>query len=377
MVFAEGATGEMFDEFITIANPGDTVADVDVTYLLPGGDTVAVAHRVAPSSRYTIWVDYDHPRLADTAVSAVVRARDGIGIAAERVLWWPGPTAATWDEAHVVVAHTRPWRRWAIADGITDADTDMFVLIGNPSPAAATAQVTLTWLGGTETREYVLAPTSRANVWINAECSPPPGRFSVLVESDADVVVERATYWDANGRAWAGGSAAMAVPQPLVFASEPDFVAATAPTHRSSFNSVPTGAVSFPFALDGLTFELTAAGANPTIEPAGASGLATNYLAATLNVGVDNIVITLPPGIRAAGLWLNDAMSAWNPQVTMMDAAGAGASTTGRFVGRPSFVGFESASDIVTIRLWSNASASPPGFPVATHLNLGDILTRR
>jgi hypothetical protein len=42
--------------------------------------------------------------------------------------------------------------------------------------------------------------------------SASAGRFGVLVESadaGAQLVVERATYWDASGVTWAGGTSAM------------------------------------------------------------------------------------------------------------------------------------------------------------------------
>ena len=40
---AEGATGDYFDLFVLMANPTDTAATVDATYLLPDGTTVAIA----------------------------------------------------------------------------------------------------------------------------------------------------------------------------------------------------------------------------------------------------------------------------------------------------------------------------------------------
>jgi hypothetical protein len=116
--FAEGATGPYFDLFLLVANPTSTVADVRARYLLPDGTVVIRTYAVAPHSRFTIWVDQEGPELADTAVSTVVTSTNGVPIVVERAMWWPGPTAATWAEAHAVTGATAPATRWAVAGGL-------------------------------------------------------------------------------------------------------------------------------------------------------------------------------------------------------------------------------------------------------------------
>ena len=376
--FAEGSTGTMFDEFITIANPGESPADIDVTYLLPGGDTVSTVHQVAPASRYTIWVDYDDPRLADTAVSAIVRTRNGLPIAAERVLWWPGPTAAEWDEAHVVVGAARAWRRWDIADGFVDATTHMFVLMGNPATVPTTARVTIAWDGEKASREYALAPTSRVNAWINADFAPPAGtHFTVTVECDADIVVERASYWDAEGRAWAGGTAALAAPQAVTYSSEAAFVAATSATHRTTFDAVAPGPLALPFSLDGLTLDMVQAPVAATVEPPGTSGFATNFVSAWLSPTAEHLAIRFPPGIRAAGVWVKALSALSGTTMTMIDVAGRGATLTAPIADSgPHFLGVESPIDISEIRI-STLPHTTYGHGADGHPAMGDILTRR
>ncbi len=64
-------------------------------------------------------------------------------------------------------------------------------------------------------REYIVAANSRFNVPVGTEFALAPGtRFSVIVESRphglpasaAQIVVERAMYWNAGGVTWAAGS---------------------------------------------------------------------------------------------------------------------------------------------------------------------------
>ena len=76
-----------------------TPAQVRATFLEPDGSTIVRNYVVAPQSRFNIWVDYEDPALADTAVSTTITVTNFVGIIVERSMWWPG-TAANWTEAH-------------------------------------------------------------------------------------------------------------------------------------------------------------------------------------------------------------------------------------------------------------------------------------
>ena len=114
---AEGATGSFFDLFVLIANPGSTPASITATYLLPSGAPVVRGYTVPGNSRYTIWVNAEDPRLADTAVSTEIRSTNGVPVIVERAMWWPGPTPATWFEAHNSAGATQTSTLWALAEG--------------------------------------------------------------------------------------------------------------------------------------------------------------------------------------------------------------------------------------------------------------------
>lgn len=215
---AEGATGPYFDLFVLVANPTATDAEIEVTYLLPDGTTIEASHIVAARSRFNIWVDQADPRLADTAVSTTVRATNGVPVIVERAMWWPG-TFGQWHEAHNSPGATTAGTRWALAEGEVNAarNLETYVLVANTSAVPADVAVTLLFEDGTSTaRVFAGIPArSRFNVPVGAFYAEAAGRrFGVLVESlgtaPAQIVVERAMYWDAIGQQWAAGTNALA-----------------------------------------------------------------------------------------------------------------------------------------------------------------------
>jgi hypothetical protein len=195
---------------------------VQADYLLVSGQVITRTYAVPGNSRFNIWVDQE-PGLANAALSTRITSTNGIPIIVERAMWWPGPTAATWQEAHNSPGETTSGTRWAMAEGELGgpSDTDTYVLIANTSAFAGTAQVTVMFEDGSApiTRTFALAANSRSNIAPAADFPEAIGkRFGVLVESigatPAQIVVERAMYSDANGINWAAGTNALATKLP-------------------------------------------------------------------------------------------------------------------------------------------------------------------
>jgi hypothetical protein len=217
---AEGATGAFFDLFVLIANPGAVEAAITATFLLPDGPPVVKHYAIAPRSRFNVWVDTEDARLADTAVSTVITSTNGVPVIAERAMWWPGPTAVTWAEAHNSAGLTSTGGRWGLADGEIGGarGVETYILIANRG-GADTARVTLLYEDGTFTsKEFPLAPSSRTNVAVAAEFPGATGRrFGAIVEAlgpERQIVVERAMYSNAGGTVWAAGTNAVATRLP-------------------------------------------------------------------------------------------------------------------------------------------------------------------
>jgi len=214
---AEGATGPYFDLFVLMANPNATDAAVTATYLLPNGTTVTKTYVVKARSRFTIFVDAEHPSLADTAVSTTIASTNGVGIVVERSMWWPGPTAASWHEAHNSPGATATGTKWAFAEGNLGGPLgfETFILVANTSPTSATVRVTLLFENTTASKDFSIAANSRFNVAVASEFPTATNRlFGAVVESlgstPAQIVVERAIYSNAGGAAWAAGTNALA-----------------------------------------------------------------------------------------------------------------------------------------------------------------------
>ncbi len=220
---AEGATGPLFDEFILIANPSATAAEVETQYLLGDGTVLTKAYTVPERSRFNIWVnEEDFPglgkALAKTAVSATLTSTNDVPVIVERAMWWPRPSPF-WMEAHNSAGVTATGTVWGLAEGEVGGPftTETYILIANTSSFAGTARVTLVVEGGAPyVVDVPLPANSRTNVPVIEEWFPgiTGKRFGALIESlgdaPAQIVVERAMYSDANGVHWAAGTSATA-----------------------------------------------------------------------------------------------------------------------------------------------------------------------
>lgn len=214
--FAEGATGPYFDLFFLIANPGTTASMVEARYLKPDGTVVTRSYTVDPSSRFNVWVDFEGPDLANTAVATTFSVTNGVPVVIERAMWWWGDIAG-WYEGHNSAGATATGEKWGLAAGEVGGSTalETYILIANTSPTAGTARVTLTFENGTQaTRDIPLPPNSRSNVAVGSDFPEAAGlRFGAVVESigatPAQIVVERAMYNNAGGVFWAAGTSAL------------------------------------------------------------------------------------------------------------------------------------------------------------------------
>ncbi len=224
---AEGATGEFFDTFVLVGNPGNVDAALQVTYLKPDGTTVVQHPTVAARSRLTLNPELI-PALAATSLSVVVESINGVPVVVERAMWWPGPTAATWHEGHSTLATTEMGHGWALADGevagFGNSRTYVLVATGQSTSNDSLRLRVIMDSGFEVERIYpnVLTPNARLTFDLEAEFDTLGGhRFGVVVESlgllDAGgpnptavprmpIVVERAMYSDSLNIFWALGT---------------------------------------------------------------------------------------------------------------------------------------------------------------------------
>ncbi len=228
---AEGATGNYFDLFILIANPENEAAAVQADFLLSNGQVITKTYQVGANSRFNIWVDEADEALADVAVSTRITSTNGVPIIVERAMWWPGPTSATWHEAHNSPGETTTGTRWALAEGELGGgrETETYVLIANTSAYVGQIRATVLFEDGSAPISRVsgdratpgspelpgLAPNSRTSIVPAVHFPETQGkRFGMMIESiggaPAQIVVERAMYSNAGGVRWAAGTNALA-----------------------------------------------------------------------------------------------------------------------------------------------------------------------
>ncbi|WP_291980824.1 carboxypeptidase regulatory-like domain-containing protein [Luteitalea sp.] len=215
---AEGATGPFFDLFALIANPNDTAATMDVTYLL-ADSSFTKSYTVPANSRFNIWVDQDDPRLADTAVSMSLRSTNAVPVLVERAMWWPG-SFASWFEGHNSRGAIETGEKWGLADGQVGGPfgIETYALVANTSSFEASVRVTVVFEDGTtQVGTYAVPGNGRFNVPMGVFFpATVDKRFGVVVESlpvtggTAQIVVERASYSNAviDGQTvtWAAGA---------------------------------------------------------------------------------------------------------------------------------------------------------------------------
>lgn len=202
---AEGSTAHGFSTYVLIQNPGDTTANVTVTYMTPAGPQIQPSVDVAPRSRKTITVadalpGQDQSTFVESDVPVVV----------ERSMYWRDPSGV-FREGHVARGALQPRQDWYLPEGSTNHGFSEFVLLQNPSPADS-ADVTVVFDaedGRQESITVTVPPQSRRTV--NAGDVIPAADIATRVSSTEPVVVERAMYW--GGIAAGGGTAGAGLAQ--------------------------------------------------------------------------------------------------------------------------------------------------------------------
>ncbi|HTV02655.1 MAG TPA: hypothetical protein VMF13_19045 [Luteitalea sp.] len=204
--FAEGATAGGFDLFYLLQNPSATATTVDVTYLRGAGAPLVKSYTLPPRSRTNIWVDVEEfdgvQALASAEVSAVIDARDGTDIIAERAMYYTAAGAAgarPFEAGHDASGITAPALSWFLAEGATGSFFDLFVLIGNPDARPARIDAEYLLPDGTRlTRPHLVPARSRYSIWVDredAQLADTAVSTTIRVVNDVPVVVERAMWW--------------------------------------------------------------------------------------------------------------------------------------------------------------------------------------
>lgn len=219
---AEGATGSFFDTYILMGNPNPTPATVTMTYLPETGPSVVRVHDIAANSRLTVNIEDEAASLTAAGggtLGVSVSISSTQPIVSERSMYWPG-NATTWSESHASFGVPALGTKWALGEGRVGGPRayETYILLANPGATAAIVRITyLRADGSTVEKQYVVAPNSRFNVYVNGVVPELFNEeFAAIVESlnSVPIAVERSTYSPAFGQPMAAGSNSVGVRVP-------------------------------------------------------------------------------------------------------------------------------------------------------------------
>jgi hypothetical protein len=89
-------------------------------------------------------------------------------------------------------------KTWFFAEGSTNKPFDTWLLLQNPDSVPANVKITyMLPKGGQQIGNYLLKPTSRTSLFLNSIV--PNTDVSTMIESDRDILAERAMYFGSDG----------------------------------------------------------------------------------------------------------------------------------------------------------------------------------
>ncbi|MBC7252362.1 MAG: hypothetical protein H5T72_00125 [Actinobacteria bacterium] len=203
LYFAEGYTGEGFDEYLCLGNPHAVPVRTAVTYLFPDGTALSRKVLVPAESRMTIHVNID----VGTGREVSVKLESDGDIAAERPMYFT--YGGKWPGGHITMGTGEASTTWYFAEGYTGEGFEEWICVLNPLENEATISFYFqTQESGVVDRTGFKVPAgSRRSFFIN-DILGPGYQHSLKLISDSPVVVERLMYFDYLGTGrhhWQGG----------------------------------------------------------------------------------------------------------------------------------------------------------------------------
>jgi hypothetical protein len=234
--FAEGYTGEGFQEYVTLFNPGDAFAHLKVYMLFgsigfapqpvadsPGGAGLESGppryplHEAAspgvfeldlpPRSRTTL----DINSLAGRDREVSLHLESSLPVVAERPMYFTYRGA--WKGCTVTSGADSLSKKWYFAEGCTRQGFEEWLLLANPGDTGTSALIHMFLEdGSTRMIGMVIPARSRGTIFINQVAGE--GRdVSIRVDSTSPICAERVMYFDYQGK-WQGGHASSGLSRP-------------------------------------------------------------------------------------------------------------------------------------------------------------------
>ena len=201
--FAEGYTGDNFQEYLCIGNPSEAAATTNVTYMFTDGTSKDSSYNVPADSRMT--VDVNNEVGAGREVSIKVFS-ETTNLVAERPMYFN--YQGVWTGGSDAVGATSPNTSWYFAEGTTLPNFDQYVTVLNPTDSAANLTFHYMVEGqGEQDASGQVGAHSRATFKTRDQIGSNLNA-SLYLSSDQNVVAERPMYFNYQGLAnnnWTGG----------------------------------------------------------------------------------------------------------------------------------------------------------------------------
>lgn len=206
-LFAEGYTGEGFEEWLCLLNPGEQPANVKIEYISQGGLLEEEERTVQPSRRDTVYVN----KVVGPDQEISLRVTSDQPVVAERPMYFL--YHELWAGGHVSTGANQPASNWYFAEGYTGEGFEEWLCLFNPNPEPNLVNITYQTTEGVNiTDQEMIPPLSRRTVDVNTRA----GRnlqLSIMVTGEKPLVAERPIYHDYHG--WCqGGDVGIGVSKP-------------------------------------------------------------------------------------------------------------------------------------------------------------------
>ncbi len=201
--FAEGYTGEGFQEYLCIGNPGPRAATAEVTFLFNDGTVKEESYGIPARSRYTVDVNAVVGEGREVSIAVRSPAAD---LVAERPMYFN--YKGKWNGGSTAVGAKYPARDWYFAEGTTLEGFDQYVTVMNTGPSAA--ELTFRYMVEGEGPRVLTGRVQAASraTFVTRDQVGGMKNVSLHLESNLPVVAERPVYFSYRGLAsggWTGG----------------------------------------------------------------------------------------------------------------------------------------------------------------------------
>lgn len=203
--FAEGFTGDGFDEYVCVMNPGSEGARLTFRFQTEeAGEVVRGGLAVAARSRATFKVN----DLLGPGRQCSLKLESDKPVVAERPMYfdYAGKDKRDWDGGHCVVGARGLSTEFMFAEGTTRPGFDEWLTLQNSSDDVIEVQALYSFAAGQGAaveKIYTVAARHRRTVFVPAEVGAGKD-VAVKLTSASPFLAERPMYFDYSGK-WDGG----------------------------------------------------------------------------------------------------------------------------------------------------------------------------